>query len=205
MPLGKYFGGPGMIQGIMAAFGLAGFLMAQQAVAAGEPWSVTLYTGPWAPKYFGAALQDFNLQNREMIAGIALDRKLAYLGYDIYLSGELQATQTYAGHGDTTFAVGLGFECIKILGFERTSFAAYTGPSYGLNPSHISIGYKHRLYPAPRKKFLNAVTLEFASGLPFSEKWDWAARLYHRSGVFGLYSEGNDDGVGVGLGFKYHF
>jgi hypothetical protein len=168
-------------------------------------WSVTVYAGPSCTKYFGAVLQDFNLQSREVILGVALDRKLARLFEDFYLSGEIQANQIVYGHPNTTFALMLGFEADNLLGFERTSFSFHLGPSYALDPPYTSVGYKHRTYPAWRKKFINAIAMEFASGLPWSENWDWTARLYHRSGVFGLYSDGDDDGLAVGLGLKYHF
>lgn len=168
-------------------------------------WSVSLWTGPYAPKYFGAVLQDFNMQSHEMMAGVALDRKLARLWTDLYLSGEIHVSQTYLGHSDTTFAAMLGFEAENLFGYKRTSFSFYLGPSYGLNPGYYSIGYKHRVYPAWRKKFLNAVSFEFSSGLPFTDNWDWVIRHYHRSGMFGVYSDGDDDGLSFGLGLRYHF
>ncbi|MDR3526948.1 MAG: hypothetical protein P4L57_06675 [Rhizomicrobium sp.] len=189
----------------LASVFLGGIFLLNQASAADLPWAVSLYVGPYSQKYFGAVLQDFNLQSRNVVVGVALDRKLIRLGYDIYVAGELQVTQTFAGHSDTTGAVELGLEFDKLFGYERTSFAVYTGPSYALNPDYYSVGYKHRTYASSRTKFLNAVSLEFASGLPFSQNWDWTARLYHRSGVFGLYSIGDDDGLAVGLGLKYHF
>lgn len=170
-------------------------------------WAVSVWVGPNGRKYAGALVQDYlNLQSRGLVAGLTLDRKLVRLGRDIYLTGEIQVNQTFIDHGDTIFAGMLGIQFDKLFGYERTSFAFFTGPSYDLNPSYYVIGYKKRLYTGIlRKKFLNEISVEFASGLPFTANWDWTARLYHRSGVFGLYSEGDDDGLAVGLGLKYHF
>jgi len=170
-----------------------------------QAWAVSLYAGPSSTKYFGAVLQDFNLQSKEVLVGFALDRKIAYFGYDIYLAGEFQANYVFIGHHNTTFSTMLGFQAEKLLGYDRTSFSFYTGPSYALDPPYYSIGYKHRVYPAYRKKFINAIAIEFASGIPYTENWDWTVRLYHRSGVFGLYSDGDDDGLAVGLGLRYRF
>jgi hypothetical protein len=170
-----------------------------------KPWAAAVYVGPASQKYVGAILQDFNLQSKEYMIGVALDRRLLRLWPDFYLSGEIQVTQYFNGHLNTTFAGMLGFEVKNLFGYERTSFSFYDGPSYALDPPYTSIGYKHREHPATRKKFLNAIAIEFASGLPFTQSWDWTLRFYHRSGVFGLYSDGCDDGLTVGLGLKYHF
>jgi hypothetical protein len=169
-------------------------------------WSVSVWLGPNARKYAGAIVQDgFNLQSRGLIAGLTLDRKLARLFDDVYLGGEIQIDETSLDHADTVFAGTLGLQFENLLGYERTSFAMFTGPSYDLDPAYQVIGYKHRIGCAYRKKFLNLIAAEFASGLPFSANWDWTIRLYHRSGVFGLYSQGDDDGLAFGLGLKYHF
>lgn len=190
----------------LAASAVLGFfLLTGQALAGVQPWSLSVYIGPNSQKYFGAVLQDFNLQSREVVAGMALDRKLAYFGYDIYAVGELQVSHTFTGHSNTVFSSGLGIECDKLFGFDRTSLTIVTGPSYALDPPYTSIGYKHRVYPSFRKKFLNAVGVEFASGLPFAKNWDWTVRMDHRSGAFGLYSIGDDDGLSMALGLKYHF
>ena len=198
------------------AFGLLAALTATEAAADSsywdtyyakpKVWSVSVWTGPNARKWAGAIVQDyFNLQSRGMIAGVALDRKIGRLGRDIYLSGEIQINQTYIDHADTIFNVNLGLQFDNLFGYERTSFAVFTGPSYDLDPARWVITYDHREHRGLRKKFLNTVTAEFASGLPFTENWDWTVRFYHRSGVFGLYSRGDDDGLSFGLGLKYHF
>lgn len=171
-----------------------------------KPWSVSVWMGPNARKFVGAIVHDgFNTQSRGLIVGLALNRRLIRLYDDIYVGGEIQIDQTLVDHDDTIFAGMLGLQFENLFGYERTSFSVFTGPSYDLNPSYYVIGYNHQVYNTLRKKFLNAVSAEFASGLPFTENWDWTMRLYHRSGVFGLYSYGDDDGLALGLGLKYRF
>lgn len=171
-----------------------------------QKWSVSLWMGPNARKFVGAIVHDgFNMQSRGLIAGVAVNRKLGRLFDDVYLAGEFQVNETFVDHNDTIFGLMLGFQADNLFGYERTSLSFYTGPSYDLDPAYTVIGYNHQVEYGLRKKFLNEISAEFSSGLPFSEKWDWVARLYHRSGVFGLYSHGDDDGLALGLGARYHF
>jgi hypothetical protein len=189
----------------MAALAAIFMTFAARAGVGERPWSVTAYIGPASTKYFGAFIQKLNLEPTSVMFGVALDRKLAYLGADISLAGEIQFTQYFFGHYNTTGALEFGLQFEKLFGFDRTSFSAYTGPSYATDPPYTAIGYHNRLEGPPRKNFLNAVSLELAFGLPGSERWDAAVRMYHRSGVFGLYSTGNDAGIAFGLGVRYHF
>jgi hypothetical protein len=156
-------------------------------------------------KYFGAFIQKLNLEPNSVMFGVAVNRKLAYLGADIYLAGEVQVTQYFFGHLNTTGAATIGFQFDKLFGFDRTSFSAYMGPSYATDPPYFALGYHNQLEGPPRKNLLNALSLELAFGLPGSERWDAAIRMYHRSGAFGLYSTGNDAGEAFGLGVRYHF
>jgi hypothetical protein len=64
----------------------------------------------------------------------------------------------------------VGFQADNLFGYERTSISFYDGPSYALDPPYKSIGYKHREYLSTRKKYLNAIAVEFTFGLPFTKK-----------------------------------
>ena len=68
------------------------------------PWSATLYLGPASTKYAVATFMSLNMHPTGVMAGLAVDRKLLYLGYDISLAAEGQVTQYFFGHEDTTFA-----------------------------------------------------------------------------------------------------
>jgi hypothetical protein len=194
------------MRGVAAVFAVAmGFARPSAAQPVAHRWSGTVYFGPSTTKYFGAVLQKLNFEPTGAMIGLAADRPFLDLGWDIALSGEVQATQYIFGHPNTSFATGLGFQANAPFGIGGTSLSVYDGPSYDLDPPLTSIGYGNRLWPAWRKKFLNYVSIEY--GIDFPSAPDWAAvfRLYHRSGAFGLYSAGDDDGVAVGLGLRYTF
>lgn len=169
------------------------------------PWSSTLYYGPSTTKYFGAVLQKFNMHPTGTMIGLAVDRRLIDFGWDISLAGEAQLTQYFFGHPDTTAALGVGLQLNDIFGMKRTSFSGYIGPSYATDPPYTSIGYRGQIWPASRVKFLNFVGIEFAVGFPGTRHWDGVFRIYHRSGLLGVYSESDDDGLAVGLGIRAHF
>jgi hypothetical protein len=181
------------------------FCPAAFAAPEGGPWTASLYYGPATTKYFVATVMSQNMHPTGTMLGLALDRKLFHLGYDISLAAEGQVTQYEFGHLDTVFALGLGFQADRLFGFERLSFSFYDGPSYGLNPPATSIGYKGKVWGATRKKTLNYLNAELAVGIPRWKRTDAVFRLYHRSGVFGLYSDGDDDGLAFGAGLRYHF
>ena len=180
----------------------AGPVRAQDAT---RPWSATLYSGPFSTKYILATLSSGRLQPTGAMAGFAVDRKLTKLGWDVSLALEGQMTQTFFGHRDTTFALGPGFVADAPFGWKGTSISVFTGPSYAVDPPAFSIGYRGKIEPSPRKKWLNFVAVEFAVRLAPDSDWDIAGRFYHRSGAFGLYADDVDAGMGIGVGIRRRF
>jgi len=177
-----------------------------QAEAIGNPWSTTLYYGPATTKYFFAVMQKLDLRPTGTLLGLALDRDLVPLGYDIVLGAEVQATQTFFGHRDTTGAVGLGFRVDNIFGFRRVSFSSYLGPSYDTDPPTALIGYGNKIRPsAQNSKWLNFVSAEIAIGFSRAPNWYGVFRVYHRSSLLGVYAGGQDAGTAVGLGLQRRF
>src|SRR5208283_678438 len=159
----------------------------------GDPWSVALYAGPSTTKYIGSVIVSGNYHPTSAMAGLALTRRLIYLGADIWIGSEAQATEYWFGHHDTSYAVGLGFLFNDPFGFKHTSFAVYDGPSWDTDPPHLAIGYDEKVYGEERKRYLNYISFEFAARLPHSEQWDGILRIYHRSGMFGVFSIGDDE------------
>ena len=182
-----------------------GFTGPSAAQPVAHRWFGTIYFGPSTTKYFGAVLQKFNFEPTGTMIGLAANRPFLDLGWDVALSSEIQVTQYFFGHSNTSFAAGLGFYANAPFGISGTSFSAYDGPSYALDPPYTSIGYSNRLWPSWRKKFLNYFSIEYAVTIPKAPNWAGVFRLYHRSGAFGLYSNGDDDGLAVGLGVRYAF
>lgn len=175
------------------------------AAPSNGPWSVTFYVGPSTTKFFGAVVQSGRFQANGVMFGLAGDGRLLYLGQGISLAAEAQVTQYAFGHVNTTFAFGLGFQANNPFGLTHTRFSVYDGPSYATDPPYTSIGYRSIVYPSQRDNFLNYISLEYAVSLSSESNWDGVVRLYHRSGAWGVYSDGDDDGLAVGLGLKYRF
>ena len=168
-----------------------------------EPWAVVVYYGPSNTKFFGAVTRS-GFDQRGPMLGLSVTRQIWDLGSDISFGTEGKVTH-YFGHENTSVALGIGLQFCNIFGLTRISFSIYSGPSYATDPPSTSIGYRGVVYPAEREKYLNHVGMELAIGLPQTSKWDGVLRLYHRSGVFGLYSINNDDGLALGVGFRHNF
>jgi hypothetical protein len=177
---------------------------AESADYPSHTWSAALYAGPSTTKYFGAVLQKLNFEPTGVMIGLAADRPFLDLGWDIALGGEGQITHYMFGHSNTSFALGLGFVANSPFGLAHSSISIFDGPSYALDPPYTSIGYGNKLWPSARKKLLNYIALEYAVALNSESRWDGIFRLYHRSGAWGYYSNGDDDGLAIGLGVKYH-
>jgi hypothetical protein len=175
------------------------------ADSADGPWSATLYAGPATTKFLLAVLSSGSYRPTGAMAGLAVDRKLVPLGWDISLALEGQVTQTFFGQRDTTFALGPGIVAHEPFGWKGTSFSFFTGPSYATDPPATSIGYGGKIEPSGRKKWLNFVGVEFAARLAPESDWDVVGRLYHRSGAFGLYANNTDVGMAVGVGIRGRF
>jgi hypothetical protein len=185
-------------------------LAAAPASAAALPWSTTLYYGPSTTKYFFAILQKMDLRPTGTLLGLALDRDVMPLGGifggGLSLSGEVQATETFFGHRDSTAALGLGLRAQDIFGLSHVSFAGYLGPSYDSDPPDHLIGYGNKIRPLSRNsKVLNYVSAEIAFGIPRAPGWYSVFRLFHRSSMLGVYGGGQDAGTSVGLGLQRRF
>ena len=166
-------------------------------------WSAALYVGPSTTKYFGAAVQSLNFEPTGVMIGLAFDRPFLDLGWGGALGAEGQETHYTFGHTNTSFALGFGFVANAPFGIQHSSISVFDGPSYALDPPYTSIGYNNQLWPSFRKKLLNYIGLEYAVRLDSNANWDGVFRLYHRSGDWGYYSNGDDDGLALGLGLKY--
>jgi len=184
---------------------LSAILVPGRAAAADGAWSATLYAGPATTQYILAALSSGSFRPTGAMAGLAVDRKLVPLGWDISLGVEGQVTQTFFGHRDTNFALGPGIVADAPFGWKGTSFSIFSGPSYATDPPAFSYGYGGKIEPSPRKKWLNFVGVEFAARLAPDSDWDVAGRFYHRSGAFGLYADDVDAGMAVGIGIRRRF
>ena len=170
-----------------------------------DPWTIRIYTGPYSTKYLGAIVQSFNMHPTAEFVGVGLDRHLIYLGWGTWIIADGEAGQTWFGHHDSTYGVGLGLQINGPFGFRHSAISVYDGPSWDTDPPHLIIGYDEKVYGGQNHRFLNYMVIEDAIALSRDGKWDGLIRLFHRSGMFGLYSIGDDAGTTIGLGLRYRF
>ena len=185
---------------------LAGIMLVPApACAAGEPWSLSIYTGPWTQRIFTQIVGDGRYDVNGIMLGAAIDARLFRLGWGFSLAAEGQIIQSVTGHIFTTFAGGLGFQFDEFPWSDRlpTSVSVYTGPSYAVDPPAEWVVYAGRT--RPQHSFLNYISIEFAVAIPRSIHWDGVFRIFHRSGAWGVYSINADEGTTLGLGARYRW
>lgn len=162
-----------------------------------SPWSVTLYAGVASNRNFTDLLEHgFSVQNT--MIGFSLDRRLVDLGGGVSLSGEGQITQYTLGHNYENVALGIGVEFNRFPWRWPTTLSIYTGPSYAINPVTTAKYFKG-------KALLNYLGMELAVGLSKTSKWDGVVRIYHRSGMWGIYSLNYDESSVIGIGIRRRF
>ncbi|HUO90122.1 MAG TPA: hypothetical protein VMU08_13165 [Rhizomicrobium sp.] len=163
------------------------------------PWSITLYGGPATHTIFTDFLAGRYTWDSGMIA-LAADRRIAHVGWGIDLVAEGQIQQFAFGHGYTSLALGIGGEFHGFPWKDRvpTTVSIFAGPTYSFGPPQI--------YPSDefgsRKSLLNYVSLEVAVGLPQTRHWDVVFRIYHRSGMWGIYTLDPDEVTVIGGGIR---
>jgi hypothetical protein len=185
--------------------GLIAVFDAAMAQPYSDKWSMSVFIGPTTTKYFTRIFRDGDFAPSGAAIAINADRRLAYLGWGFTLAAEGLVTQGIAGRADTTASLGLGFEFTGFPWQARwpTSFSFFIGPSYSFDPPALG-GFKGNQPIFQRRPLLNYVGIEFAAALSRAGKWDGIFRVFHRSGVFGLYSDA-DEGTMIGLGIRHRF
>ena len=162
-------------------------------------WSATLYGGPYTTNITSDIFTHGAFNVRGGMVGLAVERRLFNLGWDISFGAEAQITHYFGDDNYSTGAFGIGFRFDRFP-WDNTSFAIYSGPSYSPSPPLIG-RYLHR-----EVKLLNYIGLEFAVAIPHHERhWDAVPRVYHRSGVWGVYSDNVDEGSMIGVGIRARF
>jgi hypothetical protein len=166
---------------------------------------MTFYAGPSSNKFFTQAFRDGDFAPNGFMLGLAVDPRLAYLGWGFSIESEAQITQYTFGHNYQTFALGLGLRYDGSVFGRQLSIASYTGPSYATNPPEIGIGFGDVPAYFARKHWLNYVGFEIAVSPYQNSRWQGVFRFYHRSGCWGVYSLGADEGSTLALGIRWNF
>jgi hypothetical protein len=168
----------------------------------GGPWSATLYVGPATNNYTSQIFHgDFNIEGPAL--GFALDRHLFDLGAGFSLLAEAQAVHYFFSPPTTTFGLGVGikYDLLSIAPGAPVTVALYMGPSCSLDPPLDANGPE---IPA-RHRFLNYLSSEVNIGIPHAADWSVSIRSFHRSGMYGLYARGIDEGSMIGVGIRHTF
>lgn len=167
-----------------------------------SPWSITIYGGPWTQRVVSEIIGRGRFDVSGGMIGAAADARAFELGWGFSVGFDGQVTQTVTGHSYETFALGIGLVFDGFPWRQRlpTTLSIYTGPSYSLNPP---IEYYDP--SRPQHPWLNYVAIELAVALPNTTNWDAVIRIFHRSGVFGVYSINADEGSTVGAGLRYRW
>jgi hypothetical protein len=164
-------------------------------------WSATFYGGPWTQHVVSDIVSKGDYKVEGALVGLDVDRRIFRLGWGFDFGAEGQVTQNFDGPSFTTFALGIGLRWNMPTDLPM-SVAVYSGPSYAINPPIEDYYHTDR----KQHKFLNYVGMEFALAVPFDPKhWDVVARIDHRSGVWGVYSDNADEGTVVGVGIRARF
>lgn len=164
---------------------------------AGSRWSATLYAGVGTDRNITDILDSgFSVQNT--MVGFSLDRRLFNLGGGVAVGAEGQLTQYTLGHNYETASLGIGLEFSRFPWRRRTTLSIYSGPSYAINPVTRAKHFKG-------KALLNYLGMELAVGLSRNSKWDGVVRVYHRSGMWGIYSLDYDESTVLGIGIRRRF
>ncbi len=192
------------MQGKLAAFAIAMLSLtaaSQGAWAKGTLWSATLYAGP-ASNDFASQIVSGKFRVEGAMAGVALDRNLAYLGAGFKLVAEAQATHYFMDRPTTTFSAGLGikYDALSAGPGMPVAVAFYMGPSYAIDPPLYIVGGTTR-----QPRVLNYLSAEITIGLPHARGWDLVFREFHRSGMYGLYAKDVDEGSMIGVGIRHRF
>jgi hypothetical protein len=170
-----------------------------------DPWTVRFFTGPFSTKYLGAIVVSANMHPTALYTGVSLDRHLLYLGWGTFLIADGELGETWFGHHDTQYGGGLGLQINGPFGFTHSTLTLEDGASWDTSPPHVIIGYHEKVFGYEDAQFLNYMVVEDAIALTRDGKWDGVIRLYHRSGMFGVFNIDDTEGTTIGLGVRYRF
>jgi len=172
------------------------------AVSAGEDWAVTLYGAQLSADSLGDTLAGQADYEDAYLVALALSKRMVSFGEYVDLELEGQAVKHFGDQDHWEFN---GLPVLRWLpfpwdGYLETSLAIGAGLSYAMEtPPVEEIGV------SDTPKLLGYLMFELAFQLDRLPAWSLVARLHHRSGANGLFSDRLDASNAVGLGVKFTF
>ncbi|MEO0868932.1 MAG: hypothetical protein AAFY17_10885 [Cyanobacteria bacterium J06642_11] len=143
-----------------------------------KAWQLTLWGGPLTDADVGEALLfDVELVD-SYIVGVAGNRPIVHFNDRLQLEGEVQVLKHFGDQDHFEFTAGLG---VRWQVADSVSLAFLDGLSLATDTPELEEERADKANP-----LLNYFALEVE--VDIAEDWALAARLHHRSGVFGLFN-----------------
>jgi len=177
------------------------------------PWSLMYYHG-WSSKrtlgstfdcQFGYVNED--LDTIELLYTLSRENWLRYVFHYVFNMVQLGANLTHRDDrsGNKFIAESNAYLVFRWNRFPwnrrlYTTLAFAEGVSYASSVPSIEKRTSDKV-----GRFLNYLMFEVTFASPTKPRWQWVARIHHRSGCFGLYGAGNSGSNVVGFGIRYLF
>ena len=169
----------------------------------GKPWSVMLYGGIGSGSNISQFFTfDAEFENSQFF-GVALNDKMFnfWRHFRFELEGQVVRHVGKQNNWEFNALYVLRLRTFPWDKFLDTSLAAGQGLSYATSPPQIEV----ERHPNDNAQFLHYLMFELAFALPKLPNWELAARIHHRSGVFGLFGGVHGGSNFAALGLRYHF
>jgi len=186
---------------------LSSLLAAGNAAAAEEDrwWSLTLYGGTLVNADLGEMVTEFPPESEDsQFVALTLAREFATSGPHLRWEVEGQVVKHFGTQDHWEFNPLLVLRWITFP-WDRwvdTSFAVGMGVSYATEVPEVEA----RRHPdTGSARCLSYLMIELSVGIPGAPAWSIVARVHHRSGVGGLFSDVGGASNALALGVKYRF
>lgn len=174
-----------------------------RADAEPTPWSVSLFAGRGTDNLLQDIIRFRSPEfNRFYLVSAAAARRLAALGPYLSLEGELQTARHLEDDGATELnpLIVLRWSLLPWSKLLPGSFAFGNGVSYA-----SALPRSEDTGETGLSRLLYSILLEFDVGIPGTERFSVIARVHHRSGVFGIFTERSQGSNYLCAGAKVRF
>jgi len=187
---------------IVFIWAIISFFCHDKSAYAENEWKLTVYAAKLSIASLGDTLTFNGDYENSYIAVVAVTKRVLSFGrlIDIEVEGQVGKHFGEQNHLEVNALPVIRWLPFPWDAYMDTSFAAGAGLSYAFETPKVElIGVDHS------PKLLGYLMLELAFSLPKEPQWGLVARLHHRSGANGLFSNRLDASNAVGFGIKYTF
>jgi hypothetical protein len=186
---------------------LSSLLATGSAAAAEEDrrWSLTLYGGTLVNADLGEIITEFPPETEDsQFFALTLAREFAASGPHLRWEVEGQVVKHFGtqDHWELNPVLVLRWITFPWDRWADTSAAFGIGVSYATEVPEIEA----RRHPnTGSARLLSYLMMELSVGIPGAPEWSLVARVHHRSGAWGLFSDVHGASNALALGIKYRF